>query len=227
MHCGSLDKYTGGALITQMNLACGVAPLYMHKCVHSHVQSNVGWRSETQGRERDVRLRETVGNRAQESASAPTSPLLCVFRFLWRAPAASDSLWMVPHTDEISVCSPDPHFSSPPLWLLKTRWSCYNVRIYKVPNIWFLHLGWNADSNAGMSRSRENALYHFQSAWWLLCSQACVFVCIAANWAEIGRKGDCFYSIFTILFLSPVLSINLSSYSPLPSNRNKGKPIGE
>lgn len=127
------------------------------------------------------------------------------FGFFEKAPAASLFLWMVPHTAEISVCSPDPHFSSPPLWLLNTR-SCYNVWVCKVPIVWFLHLGWNADRNAGMSRSRvrpwwEKPLYHFQSAWWPLCSQACVIVCIAANWAEMGRwKETVFYSIFSILF---------------------------
>lgn len=42
-------------LITQVNLACGVALLYVHKCAHPHVQSDVGWRRETQGCERDAR----------------------------------------------------------------------------------------------------------------------------------------------------------------------------
>lgn len=68
MHYGSLDKYTDGALITQMNLGCGVAPLYVHKRVRSHVRSDVGRRSETQGCERDVRSWETAGNWGQESA---------------------------------------------------------------------------------------------------------------------------------------------------------------
>lgn len=35
MHYGSLDKYVDGKLITQMNLVCGVAPLYVHTCIHT------------------------------------------------------------------------------------------------------------------------------------------------------------------------------------------------
>lgn len=175
-----------------------------------------------------------VGYWGQESAWAPTSPLLCVFRFLWKGTSCFGfPLNGATHSWNKFLLS---HFSSPPLWLLNTRWSCYNVWMYKVPNVWFLYLSWNADRNAGMSRSRvrpwwEKPLYHFQSAWWPLCSQACVIVCIAAIRDEMGGcvwKETVFYSIFSILFLSPVPScINHSSYSPLPSNRNKGKPIEE
>lgn len=43
MHVGWLHKYTDGVLITQMNLACGFAPLYVRKCVCSHVRSDVRW----------------------------------------------------------------------------------------------------------------------------------------------------------------------------------------
>lgn len=38
MHYVSLDEYTDDALITEMNDACGLAPLYAHKWVHSHVR---------------------------------------------------------------------------------------------------------------------------------------------------------------------------------------------
>lgn len=38
MHYGSLEEYTDGPLITEMNDACGLAPLYGHKWVHSRVR---------------------------------------------------------------------------------------------------------------------------------------------------------------------------------------------
>lgn len=189
-----------GALITQMSLACNFAPLYVHKCVHSHVQSDVGWQSETQGR-------ETVGDTGRESASAQTSSLLCVGFQFHSGAAASDFLWMVPHAAEISVCSPDPHFSSPPLWLPNTRWSCYNVWMYKVLNIWFLHLlkcrfekrdvKVVDDTMVGVA-----CLSLSVSLMALVFSSMCFYLhSCYLSWD--GGKGNCFYSIFTILFLSP------------------------
>lgn len=38
MHYGSLEEYADGSLIIEMNDACGLAPLYGHKWVHSRVR---------------------------------------------------------------------------------------------------------------------------------------------------------------------------------------------
>lgn len=42
MHYGSLEEYTDGALITEINDACGLASLYGHKWVHSRVRLTEG-----------------------------------------------------------------------------------------------------------------------------------------------------------------------------------------
>lgn len=135
MHYGSLDKYTAARWLHKWVLhAVLLHCMCISVCIHTY-------RAMSADRARLKAERpETVGDTGRESASAQTSSLLCVGFQFHSGAAASDFLWMVPHAAEISVCSPDPHFSSPPLWLLNTRWSCYNVWIYKVLNIWFLHL---------------------------------------------------------------------------------------